>query len=160
MKTTKGHPLLMGRKVFESLPSRLPNRAHFVVSRDESLQPRAKDLLESGKSVAMMNAESTVAWFSSFEEAIACLDQVLSPDDIVFGCGGGEGYLACWERADELDVTHIEHDYDGDVFFPVITPEDWKMVSESEPVLDIDRQRPTDPAVSLYFRRYVRHALM
>ncbi len=94
-KTTMGSPLLMGRGVFEELNEKpLPGRRNVVLSRSKNY--------------------GHVATFSSIEDAI----QYLSEDDKVFIIGGGEIYRQTMDLADELVITEIKEEYEGDTYFP------------------------------------------
>jgi dihydrofolate reductase len=96
---TSGHPVIMGRKTWESLPPRfrpLPGRRNIVVTRQPAWQA------DGAKMVA------------SPEAALA----LLSASDHAFVIGGAELYAAMLPWADELLLTEIDRDFDGDVFFP------------------------------------------
>lgn len=94
-KTTTGHPILMGRKVFESLNENpLPGRENIVLSRSHNY--------------------SQVTTFTSIEDAL----DYLKGEDIVFIIGGGEIYSQLMHKTDKLFVTEIHESHDGDVFFP------------------------------------------
>ncbi len=94
-RTTMGHPLLMGRKVFEELNEKpLPGRENIVLSR-------IKDY-------------DHVPTFSSIDDALSYLND----EEIVFCIGGGEVYRQMLPRADKLIITEIHESYDGDTFFP------------------------------------------
>ncbi len=94
-RTTMGHPLLMGRVVFEELNEKpLPGRENVVLSRS--------------KNYDHVNTFSTID---------AALDY-LSDHDKVFVIGGGEIYRQMLGRADELVITEIKNEYEGDTFFP------------------------------------------
>ena len=94
-KTTMGSPILMGRGVFEELNEKpLPGRKNVVLSRSKSY--------------------SHVPTFSSIEDAL----EYLSDEQRVFIIGGGEIYKQTIDRADELIVTQIKKEYDGDTYFP------------------------------------------
>lgn len=94
-KTTMGHTLLMGRKVFEELNEKsLPGRDTVVLSRSKSY--------------------SNVPTFKSLEKAI----NYLSDKDKIFVAGGGEIYSQTLPEADQLIITEIHKKYDGDTYFP------------------------------------------
>lgn len=94
-KTTMGHPLLMGRKVFEELNEKpLPGREAFVLSRSKNYDH--------------------VPTFSSVDEAL----HSLSNRELIFVIGGGEIYKQTIEHADKLIITEIHREYEGDTFFP------------------------------------------
>lgn len=96
---TTGHPVVMGRRTWESLPPRfrpLPGRRNVVVTRNASWQ--ADD------------AERT----ASFEDAL----ELLAGEERVSVIGGGELFSAALPLADELLLTEIDLGVDGDTFFP------------------------------------------
>jgi dihydrofolate reductase len=96
---TTGHAVVMGRKTWESLPERfrpLPDRRNVVVTRDRAWSA-------SGAERA-----------GSVEEALEALRDV----ERVFVIGGAEIYAAALPFADELVLTEVDLDVDGDTFFP------------------------------------------
>lgn len=94
-RTTMGHPLLMGRGVFEELDEKpLPGRENVVLSRTRNY--------------------GHVPTFSSIDESL----DYLRPADMVFVIGGGEIYRQTLSKADKLFVTEIHETFDGDTFFP------------------------------------------
>ena len=98
-RVTMGCPVIMGRKTWDSLPERfrpLPGRRNVVVTRNR--QWRA-----AGAEAAL-----------SIEAAVASV--AASPR--VFVIGGGEIYREALPLADELVLTEIERDFDGDTHFP------------------------------------------
>jgi dihydrofolate reductase len=98
-RVTMGFPVIMGRKTWDSLPERfrpLPGRRNIVVTRDP-------------------------AWRAAGAEAVASLDAALAlAGDVAqaFVIGGGELYRAALDHTDELVLTEIERDFDGDARFP------------------------------------------
>lgn len=105
--TTMGHPVIMGRKTFESLPGGpLKGRLNIVVTRNADYQ-----------------APEGVVVVSSIEEAIEAGSQA----DEVFVIGGAQIFSQAMHLADTLYVTYIEgHDFlDADTFFPEIDPDNW-----------------------------------
>ena len=114
---TKGHPVIMGRKTWESLPEvarPLPNRANFVVTRQASyaaegatVSPTIEAAIEGAK-----NAEGS-------EE--------------IFIIGGGELYTLALPFVNRLYLTLVDADAEGDAYFPEY-PEFTKVVEhESHP---------------------------
>lgn len=106
--TTSGHPVIMGRKTFESLGSKpLPKRKNIVITRS--------DVEFEGAFVA-----------HSLEEAIAMAD-----DDVeVFIMGGAQIYAQALDIADRMYITRVERDYEGDTSFPEVDYSKWKLVAE------------------------------
>ena len=106
--TTSGHPVIMGRKTFESLGSKpLPKRKNIVITRS--------DVEFEGAFVA-----------HSLEEAIAMVDD----DAGVFIMGGAQIYTQALDIADRMYITRVERDYEGDTSFPEVDYSKWKLVAE------------------------------
>jgi len=111
---TLGHPVVMGRRTFESIGRPLPGRANIVVSRSEGFAPDGVTVapsLEAGLDAARRLAEASGA-------------------DTVFVIGGGEIYRAALPVADRLFLTHVEAEPDGDTRFPDIDAEAWVAIAE------------------------------
>ncbi len=101
-RTTTGHPILMGRKTFESIGRPLPNRRNIVITRNP-------------------------AWRHGGVDAVTSLDAALQVTDAaeVFVIGGAEIYGLALPLADRLIVTEIAQRFDCDAFFPPIDPTRW-----------------------------------
>jgi dihydrofolate reductase len=96
---TMGHPVVMGRKTWESLPDRfrpLPGRDNVVVTRNPDWAAQGADRV------------------GSVEEAL----RLLEPESEVFVIGGGDIYAAALPLADALVLTEIDAEIDGDTTFP------------------------------------------
>ncbi len=94
-KTTMGHPLVMGRIVFEELNEKpLPGRECIVLSRSKDYKH--------------------VPTFKSIDAAL----ESLSDKEKVFIIGGGKIYEQTLEKADQLIITEIKKEHEGDTFFP------------------------------------------
>lgn len=97
--TTRGHAVVMGRKTWESLPPRfrpLPGRRNVVVTRSLDFDAPGAQLADS------------------LEAAL----QQLAAEPRVYVIGGAQLYAQALPRADELVLTEIDADLDGDVHFP------------------------------------------
>jgi len=128
-KTTSGHPVIMGRKTFESIGKPLTNRQNIVITRD-------KTYIRDGVSV-----------IHSLEEA---LEQSRDKQEI-FIIGGAEIYKQTMPIADKLYITHIEaEDKNADTFFPEIIPIVWNEISHEE--YKKDKKNPFDYIFSVYER--------
>ena len=107
--TTIGHPVLMGRKTFESLPRLLPGRDHYVVSRN--IEAFAKAKLEKGD-----NSDVKVIRVSDLDEFAL---QHRGDIDEIFVIGGATIYDAMLKYADKIYLTEIDaSDPGADAFFP------------------------------------------
>ena len=112
-ETTRGKPVIMGRKTWESLPESfrpLPGRHNIVVSRDPAYQASGATLAGS-----LADALRQAAAKSNAEE--------------VFVIGGAQLYREALPLANRLYLTEIEQDFDGEVFFPNVQPQDWDEIS-------------------------------
>jgi dihydrofolate reductase len=101
---TLGHPVIMGRKTWESLGRALPGRENIVVTRAAGYQA-------PGASVA-----------ASLDAALAlCIGE-----SVAFVIGGAALYAAALPIADGLVLTEIHHDFEGDTHFPVFDRKAWR----------------------------------
>jgi dihydrofolate reductase len=98
-RVTMGSPVLMGRKTWDSLPERfrpLPGRRNLVLSRDPGWQA------EGAEPVNSLDAALHAAIGATKVSVI----------------GGAQVYALALPRADELVLTEVDADLDGDIFFP------------------------------------------
>ncbi len=111
--TTMGHPIIMGRKTWESLPKRpLPGRRNIVISRNIGYMAEGAEV------------------FPAIEDAIAACELTESPVII----GGSQLYHSALPYCTEVTVTEIDTTVpDADTHFPVLSENDWQVVSTSEP---------------------------
>lgn len=108
-RTTSGHPIIMGRKTFDSIGRVLPNRRNIVITRNPDWK---HDGVEAVTSIAAAKA--------------------LVGDAPAFIIGGGQIFADTLAEADRLIVTHIEKTFDCDAFFPAIDPAQWKEVAREK----------------------------
>ncbi len=104
-KITSGHPVIMGRKTYESLGRPLPNRENVVITRS--------DIEIDGCSVV-----------HSLEEALG----LFTPADRVFIIGGAQIYAEAMPFADRFFLTRVHKDYDGDTYYPEWSEEEWQLI--------------------------------
>jgi dihydrofolate reductase len=127
---TTGHPMVMGRKTFESIGSRpLPGRRTVVVTGRPNWSSRG---VESAPSLT---------------EALA----KLAGQEQVFVAGGAEVYREALPLADRLYITWIERDFPGDTNFPEFDLEAWDLVSEE--LIEPSGQIPFAYRFSVYERK-------
>lgn len=108
---TMGHPIVTGRKNFESMGRALPGRPTIVVTRDTSY------------------AFEGVTVVHTIEDAIAKAQEL--DQEKIFIIGGGEIYTVALPYTDTLDLTLIDDDKPADVFFPDYS-EFTKVISEEK----------------------------
>ncbi|MCX6149676.1 MAG: dihydrofolate reductase [Ignavibacteriales bacterium] len=110
--TTFGFPIIMGRKTFESLINPLNGRTNIVLSKDPNFIP----------------PDESVKVFNDLEKAYLYCEKVLRSEK-VFIIGGGEIFNQSINEADELLISNMNFEADGDVYFPDIDLNKWKEVS-------------------------------
>lgn len=129
---TSGHPVIMGRRTFDSLPKKpLPNRRNIVLTRDTGFNYPDVEVV------------------SSVEQALSAL----SHDTESFIIGGATVYEQFLPYVDKLYVTWIYKDFEADTFFPSIDEKLFRRVSLSETM--------TDPSNGLQYAyaEYVRESV-
>lgn len=102
---TSGHPIIMGRKTYESIGRPLPNRTNIVITRNEDW-----------KADGIISA-------NSLEKAIELASEI---DSEIFIIGGGNIYQQSMDLAQVLEVTEVHQNFEGDTSFPEINDETWE----------------------------------
>lgn len=103
-KITMGNPIVMGRKTFESLPSILPGRQHIVLTRN-------KDYHATGCNI--------VANWNEVEELVAEVTKV-------FVIGGADIYKYALPLAQQMYVTLVHANLEGETYFPEWDQSHWQ----------------------------------
>ena len=110
-RLTSGHPVIMGKKTFESLPIKpLPNRTNIVLS----------DIPDD-------KIDGCVMAYSIDDALSKCPE-----DEECFVMGGGMVYNQFLEIADRLYITFIHKYFDADTFFPEVNFDKWTLVEEEK----------------------------
>lgn len=109
---TWGMPVVMGRKTFESLGKPLPGRKNIILSRKQGLQ-----------------IEGTVV-VKNIEDAIFLVKEMDVKEMMVIG--GGEIFNQVFAKAKRIYLTRVDAAPEGDTWFPVIHPDEWKLVSQKD----------------------------
>ena len=112
---TAGSPCVMGDVTYESLPPKskpLPGRENIVLTLDPDYEPDG------------------VTLFRDFEAAMEYLESHTA--DQVFICGGATIYRLGMEKADTLELTRLDRDYEGDATVPTVDPEVWRLEDVEE----------------------------
>jgi dihydrofolate reductase len=97
--TTLGHPVLMGRKTWDSLPARfrpLPGRRNLVLSRDSAFAASGAEVVHT------------------LEETL----QLLQDTPRLFVMGGAQVYALALPQAQTLELTEVDADLEGNIHFP------------------------------------------
>lgn len=113
---TSGHPVLMGRKTYESIGKPLPNRTNIIMTRD-------------------MNYSAPDCIIVNTVEAAVSMADELEMDEI-FVIGGAEVYRQLLSQIQRIYLTEIHHQFEGDAYFPELNPDEWKEVSRERHAAD------------------------
>ena len=113
---TMGAPILMGRKTYESIGRPLPGRNNIIISRNLDYQ-------QAGCLV--------------FNDINTAIETSSKDADEIFIIGGAELYKAILPLANNLYLTLINQDFNGDTFFPEIDFNAWTEVSREDISNDI-----------------------
>jgi len=123
-RLTTGHPIIMGRKTFESIGKPLPNRTSIVITRSKEW------------------AYEGVIVVHSMEEAIAAAQATQTEEAFVIG--GAEIYRVAFPLANKLYLTEVKADFEGDAYFEPINPNEWKEISRQSHSEDEKHSVPFD----------------
>jgi dihydrofolate reductase len=101
---TMGHPVVMGRKTYESIGKPLPGRRNLVVTRNRGYKAPGCDIVHS------------------LDEAVAACRDARE----IFIIGGAELYRESLPRAHCLEFTEIHAEFEGDALFPEFSLGEWR----------------------------------
>ena len=118
---TTGHVIIMGRKTFESLPFLLPNREHWVITKDKGF--------DAPEGVRIFHSTEAVA------EAAKDLDAA-------YVIGGAQIYEAFLPFVDVMHITEVDHTFEGDAFFPEFDASQFEIVETIEGTVDEKNKYP------------------
>lgn len=121
-ETTMGKPIVMGFNTFKSIGEKpLPGRKNIVLTKDANYQVPESCLLAT-----------------SIDEML----KICKDDPEVMICGGASVYQQFLPVADRLYLTYIDHDFEGDIFFPEFNANEWREVSREAHQPDEKNQYP------------------
>ena len=109
---TSGHPIVMGRKTFDSIGRPLPKRQNIVLTRDPEWSHNGVEMIQDPKDL------------SNF--------QLIDPRGVVIG--GEQIYRFFLPFLDEIIITHVADHYEGDTYFPEYS----HLLRNSELILEHD----------------------
>lgn len=124
-KITTGNSIIMGRKTFESIGRPLPNRRNIIITRDEDYEVEGCEVV------------------NSIDEAL------LLTGNNCFVIGGGEVYKQTLHLAEQIYMTLVDEDFEGDTSFPDLDPS-W-YISREEKFL-ADEKNPHNYSFIFYER--------
>ncbi len=105
-KVTMGHPVVMGRLTWESLPFPLPGRRNIVITRDDAAD------FEGAVTVSTISGALELCRQDEAEKAMII--------------GGGQIFAELLRDADIIELTEVHAQVDGDTVFPEIDPAEWR----------------------------------
>lgn len=109
-KLTMGHPIVMGRKTFESIGKPLPGRENVVLTRNLAFRPEGITVIHS---------------FDDLKKRFG--------DTEIFVIGGADLFRMALPLANRLHITQIDQDFAGDTLFPEIDlGKDYDVTEKSE----------------------------
>ena len=111
-RLTTGHTIIMGRRTFESLGRILPNRHHIILCND-----------------AEMNIDSENV---EILEDISMLDKYVKDTEEHFVIGGATMYKLLMPMCSKMYITEIDKEFEGDVSFPKINLNEWKVTEREQ----------------------------
>ena len=107
---TMGHPIVMGRRTFESIGRALPGRLNVVVTR---------------------NADYTAEGCTVVDSPAAALRAAEGADEVMI-IGGSEIYRLFLPMAHRIHMTRVQAEVEGDATFPPLDPAEWRLVDEEQ----------------------------
>ncbi|WP_349407322.1 dihydrofolate reductase [Pseudalkalibacillus sp. SCS-8] len=126
-QVSTGHTIIMGRKTYESIGKPLPNRKNVIVTNDKNY-----------------TAEGCIVTHS--------IEEALQQDgDEMIVIGGAKIFEQVLDDADRLYLTYIDHEFEGDTFFPEFDESEWKLTSKEKGIKD--DKNPYDYYFCIYDRK-------
>lgn len=129
---TMNHPIVMGRKTYESIGRPLPGRTNIILTRD-------KDYDAEG-CLTFYSREHLLQWINNNQQRSE-----------IFITGGSEIFKLFTEKVNRLYVTKIDETFEGDTFFPKIDWSEWSLTSNEKGPKD--EENPYDYAFQVYERK-------
>lgn len=126
---TTGHAIIMGRKTYESIGRPLPKRRSLVITRDPSFRANGVEIVRS------------------LDEAL----EAARGESRRFVIGGAAIFADALPRADELYLTRVHAEVDGDAYFPDVDFGDWELIEEESRPADEKNDYPV--TLQVYRRR-------
>ncbi len=132
-RVTMGHPVIMGRKTYQSIGAALPGRTNIVVTRNKDFEAADADVVYD-LSEALTKAKAT--------------EELWRPDggrEEIFVIGGADIYGQALPEAQRIYMTEVHQELPGDALFPELAEGEWKETDRQ----DRDPETPGGPAYSL-----------
>ncbi|PLS16262.1 dihydrofolate reductase [Bacillus sp. M6-12] len=114
-EVTMGHPIVMGRKTFESIGRILPGRENVIVTRNKNFE---------ADGCAVLHSANEIKEYADRHEGE------------VFVIGGAEIFKAVLPVTNRLYITEIKEEFEGDTFFPPVNEREWELISSRKGTVD------------------------
>ncbi|MDU0203141.1 MULTISPECIES: dihydrofolate reductase [Paenibacillus] len=124
---TMGHPILMGRKTYESIGRPLPGRRNVILTQNTEFRAEGCEVIHS------------------VDEAVQAFK-----DQELFVIGGAEIFRLFAEKVDRMYITFIEHEFEADTYMSELDLSDWTLLSSEQ------GERNEKNPYEYYFRIYQR----
>lgn len=145
---TSGHPVIMGRKTWDSIPEKyrpLPDRTNIILSTTLPIGYNEKEGYHVVDSV-----EHAMDFVEGLEQTVQ--ETLVSNHQLeVFVAGGGEIYKQFLGLADRLYLTEVETVVEGDTTFPEYSEEDFRPIFHA--FTPQDEKNPHDHHFYIYQRK-------
>lgn len=119
-RTTMGHPIVMGRRTWESIGKPLPGRANIVLTRQPGYEAPGAVVVDS----------------------IAAAKRAAGDCDELMIIGGAHLYEQVLPEAKRIYLTEIHAELEGDTYFPELSQDEWACVSRED--FQKDERNPHD----------------
>lgn len=120
---TMGHPIIMGRKTYESIGRTLPGRTNIVITRQSDYRLEDAIIVSS-----LADAVKSCHWGHENEARQA------DTNNECFVIGGADIFRTALPLCDRLYVTELLRNYEGDVYFPEFDRKGWEEISREKHV--------------------------
>jgi len=127
-KLTVGHPVIMGRKTFDSMGKALPNRRNIVITRQD---------------LQIENCEVVASIGQALE---ACQNE-----ELISIIGGATIFQQSMDLVDKIHLTCMHHSFEADTFFPKLEAAVWKITEQEDH--PADEKNPYPYSFITYERR-------
>lgn len=119
-KITMGHPIIMGRKTFESIGRVLPGRTNIIITRDPNFSVEGAIVVTSLEQAVEEAKKEEGSKYSSNEvrSSQPSVSNSITDESESFILGGGQIFKEALPITDRLYLTVVEKEVPADVFFP------------------------------------------
>lgn len=117
---TMGKTIVMGRKTYESIGKPLPGRVNIIITRQAGYEVPGATVV------------------SSIDDALLMCEKIRSINGENFIIGGEELYRQTLKICQRIYITEIQRDFEGDVYFPEVDPNEWKETQRDKHISEND----------------------